>query len=478
MAIKLRVISEHYRELGENRSRVFGVNGGTVGRAPDNDWILPDPRRVVSGHHCVVQYHGGKYWLQDISTNGVYVNDADDPVSAGGGRVELRDGDRLRIGDYDVVVTVDQRIDFLPASSDEQSASSHLGADIGHSLDLDSLLTPRDADESGSMRVNNAFGVKVNTEARAALLEALEKSVSQRGGDVATSTETAGRLDSVVPGFMPSVTQTVTLRDAPATASATAAPAAAAPAVQPHSEWAMKTRQITREELADALARRQSRADARERAVPFYQQAGTWTDLKSAVQAFCRGAGIDPTSLTPEAQAMLPLVAGQLLREAVVGLNDIALARTSGPAGAKVAAVPTPPGGSSNPLRTSTSVEQAIQRLFESHNRLYAGPVESLRDVLQETKEHEAALAAGMRAGLAAVLEQMSPTSIADQFEHGRARMLAPGQDPRPKYWEYYADFYRLLKQQAGPDELPHPFVEAFGQEYARVRASLRSRRG
>ena len=63
MALKLRVISEHYRELGENRSRVFGVNGGSVGRAPDHDWVLPDARRVVSGHHCVVQYHGGKFWL-------------------------------------------------------------------------------------------------------------------------------------------------------------------------------------------------------------------------------------------------------------------------------------------------------------------------------------------------------------------------------------------------------------------------------
>ena len=81
MALKLRVISEHYRELGENRSRVFGVNGGTVGRAPDNDWVLPDARRVVSGHHCVVQYHGGKFWLSDTSTNGVYVNDAEEPVA-------------------------------------------------------------------------------------------------------------------------------------------------------------------------------------------------------------------------------------------------------------------------------------------------------------------------------------------------------------------------------------------------------------
>ena len=150
---------------------------------------------------------------------------------------------------------------------------------------------------------------------------------------------------------------------------------------------------------------------------------------------------------------------------------------TSGPAGAKVAAVPTPAGGSSNPLRTSTSVEQAIQRLFESHNRLYAGPVDSLRDVLQETKEHEAALSAGMRAGLAAVLEQLSPANIADQLEQARTRTLTPGQDPRSKYWEHYAELYRLLRQQAGPDELPHPFVEAFGQEYARARAQLRTRR-
>jgi type VI secretion system protein len=51
MAIKLRVISEHYRQLGDNCSRVFGVNGGTVGRASDNDWILPDSRRVVLAHH-------------------------------------------------------------------------------------------------------------------------------------------------------------------------------------------------------------------------------------------------------------------------------------------------------------------------------------------------------------------------------------------------------------------------------------------
>ena len=242
-------------------------------------------------------------------------------------------------------------------------------------------------------------------------------------------------------------------------------------------DWALRTRQITQEELADALARRKSRVEARERSIPFHQQASTWTDLRSAAQAFCRGAGIDPASLSPEALAMLPLVAGQLLREVVVGLNDIAQSRGTGVIGTALAAVPVTPGSSSNPLRSSSSIEQALQRLFESHGRLYAGPVDALRDVLQDARDHEQALAEGMKSGLDAMLGQLAPASVADQFEQGRSRTLAPGQDPRPRYWEHYSELYRLLAQPSGPAELPRPFIDAFEQEYVRVRAELRQKR-
>jgi type VI secretion system FHA domain protein len=239
----------------------------------------------------------------------------------------------------------------------------------------------------------------------------------------------------------------------------------------------MKTRRVTREELDDALTRRKSRVEARERSVPFHQQASTWTDLRSALQAFCRGAGIDPATLSPEAQAMLPLVAGQLLRETIVGLGDLARARASGPLGAVVSALPPSPGHSSNPLRSSSSVEQSLLRLFEAQGRLFGGPVDSLRDVLQETRDHELAVAAGMRAGVEAIFGQLAPATIADQFEQGRARQLAPGQDPRPRYWEHYSEFFRLLTQQAGSNSLPRAFTAAFEQEYGRVRAEQRQKR-
>ena len=162
------------------------------------------------------------------------------------------------------------------------------------------------------------------------------------------------------------------------------------------------------------------------------------------------------------------------LCEVFVGLNDLQLARQAGSPAAGAASAASV--SASNPLRTSTSVEQALQRLFESHGRLYGGPVDALREVLQEVKDHEAALVAAMRAGTEAMLAQLSPGNVADQFEQGRARTLAPGQDRRPRYWEYYAEFYRVIAQSAS-DGLPHPFAEAFSRAYEGTRAGLRAKR-
>jgi len=444
MAIKLRVISDQYRELGEDRARVFGVNGGSIGRAPDNDWVLPDQKRLVSGHHCDIEYRSGGYWLRDRSTNGVFVNEAEDPVSERG-PVELQDGDRLRLGDYEILVSLDDRIDFLPAASELHSAEQHLDSGIGVKLDLDSLFTPRDTGDSSSISIRNAFGLKLPKALREAAAAA-SPDESQPDPDEAPP-EPPGRPDAV-------------------------AEPAAAPSTP--AEWAMKTRAVSRQELADALARRQSRIEARQQSAPFHQQASAWTDLKSATQAFCRGAGIDPATLSPAAQSMLPLIAGQLLREAVVGLADLQQARAT--AGA---ATPTaqPQAAASNPLRSSTSVEQALTRLFESHGRSIGGPVESLRDVLLDAKEHDAAFAAAVREGLAALLSQLAPSNVADQFEQGRARSLAPGQDPRPKYWEHYSELYRVVTQNS-IEGVPHPFTEAFARAYEAARAELSARRG
>lgn len=116
MPLKLRVISEHHKALGPLRSRLFGVTGGTIGRAPDNDWVLPDQHHFISGHHAAVKFHAGSWVLEDTSRNGVYLNDNDAPISTSGA-AKLSDGDRLRIGEYEVLVTIDDHSDFSPDAS-------------------------------------------------------------------------------------------------------------------------------------------------------------------------------------------------------------------------------------------------------------------------------------------------------------------------------------------------------------------------
>ena len=356
MAIKLRVISEQYRELGENRSRVFGVNGGTVGRAPGNDWVLPDPRRVVSGHHFEVQFHGGKYWLIDTSTNGVFVNDADDPASDTG-RIELNDGDRLRVGDYDILVSLDNRIDFLPTSGDEQSAAKHLDSDIGHSLNFDNLFTPRET--SDERLAPDRQRVRRAPERRVACGTARDAAAHRgicRREFVRSDVARAGSIPSCQAWSRPMQARP-SLRHRRSRRRRNRLPATRTG----HCGRARLRAKNSRTRWRDA----RRRVDARERSLPFHQQASTWADLRSAVQAFCRGAGIDQATLSPEAQAMLPLVAGQLLREAVVGLNDILRARATGAAAAAVAAA-----------ADGTGQQQQPSPFVDEHR---AGPAASLR---------------------------------------------------------------------------------------------------
>src|SRR5437763_6215900 len=73
----------------------------SIGRAPENDIVLPDEEKVISRYHATIHYESGSYSLSDNgSSNGTFVN---------GQQLEkksprmLHDGDRDGIGDYEIV---------------------------------------------------------------------------------------------------------------------------------------------------------------------------------------------------------------------------------------------------------------------------------------------------------------------------------------------------------------------------------------
>jgi hypothetical protein len=164
---------------------------------------------------------------------------------------------------------------------------------------------------------------------------------------------------------------------------------------------------------------------------------------------------------------MLPLLAGQLLREAVVGLIDLQQTRNKDGPGAR-----RPPAA----IRCARhSVEQTLQRLVRVYGRLAGGPVDSMRE-----GSWRSAITTPHRPGH----RQPRCTSAGPACTHQRgrpvrarpSRALAPGQDPRPKYWEHYLEFYRVLTQ-GGTNGLPHQFTEMFQRAYSKAREELRNRR-
>jgi predicted component of type VI protein secretion system len=115
MLLALSIVSEQGAALGPTAYKVFDERGGSIGRVAGNDWVLPDPQNFVSSRHARVRAAGGVFYLEDTSSNGTFINAPDQPTS----RTEpqrLADGDRLYIGDYEIIVQL------IPSAPTEISA--------------------------------------------------------------------------------------------------------------------------------------------------------------------------------------------------------------------------------------------------------------------------------------------------------------------------------------------------------------------
>ena len=94
-AARLRIIDRD----GEEQLHVFDGSGLTIGRAADNDLVLPDSR--VSRHHARIAGRRGTLVYADLgSTNGSRVNGVQV------GELVLGAGDRIEVGDTVIVVEV------------------------------------------------------------------------------------------------------------------------------------------------------------------------------------------------------------------------------------------------------------------------------------------------------------------------------------------------------------------------------------
>lgn len=135
MALRLKIVSDNAATAGENTRWTFGVNGGRIGRAAGNDWVLRDPERYVSGRHAAIEHRAGTWWLRDTSTNGTFVNDSDEPLGPDRPH-QLSNGDRFRIGEYEIEVEITGSNDFPP-----QEAPAVDESDLDASFEVKSFIS-------------------------------------------------------------------------------------------------------------------------------------------------------------------------------------------------------------------------------------------------------------------------------------------------------------------------------------------------
>ncbi|NEV63333.1 type VI secretion system-associated FHA domain protein TagH [Thiorhodococcus minor] len=101
------------------RALAARVAGDTcvIGRHASCQLELPDPDREISGHHVLIYRRDGGFSVTDVSTNGTFLNEAEEPLDPSQA-VDLRDGDRLTIGRYVVEVAFAQAAG-APSQADE-----------------------------------------------------------------------------------------------------------------------------------------------------------------------------------------------------------------------------------------------------------------------------------------------------------------------------------------------------------------------
>jgi tetratricopeptide (TPR) repeat protein len=99
----LEVASSNGEPLPAVTRKVFGAAGGTVGRTKSSDWVLAHSN--VSRTHARISCDGGIYYVEDTSTNGLYLNSPLARVERGR-RYPIQAGDRLFIDPYELVVSI------------------------------------------------------------------------------------------------------------------------------------------------------------------------------------------------------------------------------------------------------------------------------------------------------------------------------------------------------------------------------------
>ncbi|MBN3864733.1 type VI secretion system-associated FHA domain protein TagH [Pseudomonas frederiksbergensis] len=456
MPLCLTITSYHKITPGQCPEKSMDQGVMAIGRNSDNDWVLPDPERLVSGKHCVIQYKDGRYYLTDNSTNGVELVKAGIRLRKGNSE-PLQDGEVIRIGDYEIQA----RIDFNLPGTDSRpfaDASSSFDALMGRQGAVVKAPTPLPVKPPAHFQGVSAMDTLPDL------------------------------FDFLAPSSIPPATQpdhvpveqhdfrppTPISNPAPMTEPA---PLASAPAPVIPEDWDLfsdkpapvSVAPLPVAEVAPPPAPQISEpiepAPLREPPVAIVERPVNPADNSQPdlLQAFLRGAGLEQVRLDKaEAEAQMESI-GRSYRLMVEGLIDVLRARSSLKGEFRIQQTMIQPVAN-NPLKFAPNVDEALLLLLRHGNQAFMAPDLAVRDSFDDLRAHQLAVMAGVEAAIKHLLARFEPAQLEERMGRpGGLSSLFNG-SRQAQYWQQFTELYSNISREAQED-----FQDLFGREFSRA---------
>lgn len=454
--------------------RPMQMKGGslTVGRGPGNDLVLPDPDRMLSKSHFVIEDHNGKIVIVDFSTNGTFLNYSKAPL--GRTPTTLNNGDVLSAGGYELVVEIGQELadlDDLMPRRPEQTGLSHGNADnapdpfamlddpgqggdflddllgaeggptgpknLGASDPIDDLLPPLGEEEDPFFEKP-----KDGREGEGASLPMHNPSVSDSFAPSGKSSP--GLIPDDWDDFLAPTDDEISARDE-------TPPPEPEPAAPP----------IPEDPPLQEPAPTPPADTVQQASVPPAPPAGAGGD-QSAARAFVAALDVEDLVIEDADLERSMTRMGRVMRMMIVGLREILMTRTSIKSEFRIDQTMISSGGN-NPLKFSLSEDDAVIALVKPKAKGYLSSETATEQALGDIKAHEIAMVTGMEAAIKGVLAKLDPEMLAGQIETSTA-IGSMFKGKKARYWEVYEKMYAQISDQAEND-----FHELFSREFARA---------
>ena len=468
MSLCLTITSYHKITPGQCSEKSMNQGVMAIGRNSDNDWILPDPERLVSGKHCVIQYKDGRYYLTDNSTNGVELVKAGIRLRKGNSE-PLQDGEVIRIGDYEIQARIDFSLpvtDSNPFADSSNSFEALMGRQGAFATTPTSLPMTPPAHFQGVSAMDtmpDLFDFLAPTTVPPATQPDHVPAEQHDFRPPTPITHPTPVIETAPLTSTPVIPEDWDLfSDKPAPVTVDPLPVAeVTPPLLPQVSAPIEP----------APLREPPAAIVESPVNPVSPANNSQPDL---LQAFLRGAGLDQLRLDKaQAEAQMESI-GRSYRLMVEGLIDVLRARSSLKGEFRIQQTMIQPV-ENNPLKFAPNVDEALLLLLRHSNQAFMAPDLAVRDSFDDLRAHQLAVMAGVEAAIKHLLARFEPAQLEERMgKPGGLSSIFNG-SRQAQYWQQFTELYSNISREAQED-----FQDLFGREFSRAyeEHSTRQRRG